>query len=228
MRRLIHRGALGATALALLLCGLVSHPVPALAAATPLEAYLDNLKTLRASFLQTLADPHGREIDRATGSLIVLRPGRFSWDIHPQNPSGGTSGAGQLMVCDGTNLWFLDRDLQQVTVKPVDAALSATPAMLLSGTSDLRANFRISTAGTRQGLDWVLAEPVAADADFRSALFGFANGELRRMIVEDKLGQTATIIFEKVTRNAAVSPAEVSFSPPKDVDVIGTPRPAQP
>ncbi len=228
MRRLIHRAALGATALALLLCGLLSHTAPAFAAATPLDAYLGNLRTLRASFLQTLADPHGREIDRATGSLIVLRPGRFSWDIHPQNPSGGTSGAGQLMVCDGTNLWFLDRDLQQVTVKPVDAALTATPAMLLSGTADLRSNFKISAAGTRQGLDWVLAEPVATDADFRSALFGFANGELRRMIVEDKLGQTATIIFDKVTRNAPVSPAEVSFSPPKDVDVIGTPRPASP
>jgi hypothetical protein len=30
------------------------------AAGTPLDAYLDNLKTLRASFLQTLADPKGR------------------------------------------------------------------------------------------------------------------------------------------------------------------------
>ncbi len=228
MARLINRAALRALTVTLLLCGLAAVAPAALAATTPLDAYLDNLKTLRASFLQTLADPHGREIDRATGSLIVLRPGRFSWDIHPQNPSGGTSGAGQLMVCDGSNLWFLDRDLQQVTVKPVDAALTATPAMLLSGTADLRSNFKITAAGTRLGLDWVLAEPVAADADFRSALFGFANGELRRMIVEDKLGQTATIMFEKVTRNAAVSPAEVSFTPPKDVDVIGTPRPALP
>ena len=66
------------------------------AAGTPLDAYLDNLKTLRASFLQTLADPHGREIDRATGTLIVSRPGKFSWDIHPQNSGGSATGAGQL------------------------------------------------------------------------------------------------------------------------------------
>ena len=205
-------------ALALWTCAGVAH------AATPLDAYLDNLKTLRASFLQTLADPHGREIDRATGTLIVSRPGKFSWDIHPQNAAGAQSGAGQLMVCDGTNLWFLDRDLQQATVKPVDAALSATPAMLLSGTADLRQNFKISPAGNRTGLDWVLVEPLAAEADFRSALFGFANGELRRMIVEDKLGQTATIMFEKVTRNAPVPASDVTFTPPKDVDVIGTPK----
>ena len=52
------------------------------------------------------------------------------------------------MVCDGTNLWFFDRDLQQVTVKPVDAALTATPAMLLSGGARRCAqNFKITPAG---------------------------------------------------------------------------------
>ena len=55
-----------------------------------------------------------------------------------RRPAPAARAAGQLMVCDGKNLWFLDRDLQQVTVKPVDAALSATPAMLLSGTVDVR------------------------------------------------------------------------------------------
>jgi outer membrane lipoprotein carrier protein len=69
-----------------------------------------------------------------------------------------------------------------------------------------------------------LVEPAAAEgADFRSALFGFAHGELKRMILEDKLGQTATIIFDKVVRNAPVSDAEVTFTPPPGVDIIGTP-----
>ncbi len=200
---------------------------------TPLEKYLDNLRTLRTTFLQTLADSHGREIDRATGTLIVQRPGKFSWDIHPQpvaDGAAGTSaggatgkgGAGQLMVCDGTNLWFYDRDLQQVTVKPVDAALSATPAMLLSGAVDVRKSFTISPVGEREGLDWVLVEPAGAQADFRSALFGFEHGELRRLILEDKLDQTATIIFQKIERNGPVRPAEVSFKPPAGADVIGT------
>jgi outer membrane lipoprotein carrier protein len=129
------------------------------------------------------------------------------------------------MVCDGTNLWFYDRDLQQVTVKPVDAALTATPAMLLSGTADLRQNFKITAAGNRTGLDWVLVEPLTAEADFRSALFGFANGELKRMIVEDKLGQTATIMFQQIVRNVPLAAGDLSFTPPKDVDVIGTPHP---
>jgi len=211
-------------------------------APTPLDKYLDNLKTLRASFLQTLADGQGHEIDRSTGTLIVARPGKFSWDIHPQSgaankdsgPAHGSSdraasegipsGDGQLMVSDGRNLWFYDRDLEQVTVKPVDAALSATPAMLLSGTVDVRKNFSLTPAGQREGLDWVLVEPHGVDADFRDALFGFANGDLKRMILEDKLGQTATIMFDHIERNVPVSAQETTFTPPKGVDVIGTPH----
>jgi len=202
---------------------------------TQLDAYLDHLKTLRASFLQTLADGQGHEIDRATGKIVVQRPGKFSWEIHPQAAAGadGTqagggaaagTGAGQLMVCDGRNLWFFDRDLGQVTVKPVDDALSATPAMLLSGAVDVRRNFTITPAGERMGLSWVLVEPHGAEADFREALFGFDKGELKRMILEDKLDQTATVIFDKIERNTRVSPAEVSFTPPPGADVIGTPR----
>jgi outer membrane lipoprotein carrier protein len=243
----VQSSCLAALALLGLIATSVDSAVPATGAsaagapATPLDQYLDNLHTLRATFLQTLADPHGHEIDRAAGTLIVQRPGKFSWDVHPQpvadtgaaQAGGGTGaaatgaaagGAGQLMVCDGVNLWFLDRDLQQVTVKPVDAALSATPAMLLSGAVDVRQSFTIKSAGQRMGLDWVLVEPSGAQADFRSALFGFEHGNLRRMILEDKLDQTATIIFEKVERNGPVRPAEVSFKPPAGADVIGTPR----
>jgi outer membrane lipoprotein carrier protein len=190
---------------------------------TPLDKYLSDLKTLRTTFLQTLADGQGREIDRSTGTLIVARPGKFSWDIHPQ--TGDTSkGAGQLMVSDGRNLWFFDRDLEQVTVKPVDAALSATPAMLLSGTVDVRKNFTLSLAGQRDGLDWVLVEPHGTDADFKDALFGFASGDLKRMILEDKLGQTATIMFDHIERNAPVGAQETSFTPPKGADLIGKPQ----
>jgi outer membrane lipoprotein carrier protein len=259
---------LPASVLALLMTAAAAHADPATTAAavpaapvapaagqnaTLLTDYLDHLKTLRATFLQTLADANGREIDRARGTLIVLRPGKFSWAIQPQPAAAASGGAGaaaaggadataagsgaassgaaavgasagQLMVCDGVNLWFYDRDLQQVTVKPVDAALSATPAMLLSGAVDVRKSFTITDAGQRMGLDWVLVEPNGTDADFRSALFGFEHGDLKRMILEDKLDQTATIIFEKIERNGRVSPREVSFTPPAGADVIGKPR----
>jgi outer membrane lipoprotein carrier protein len=187
---------------------------------TPLDKYFAGLNTLRASFTQTVKDARGKDVDRATGTLVVSRPGKFRWEVQPK---AGSDSAGQLLVADGRNVWFLDRDLEQVTVKPIDTALSSTPAMLLSGASDLRANFKVTPAGTRDGLDWVLVEPQKSAADFRRALFGFGKGNLQKMIIDDRLGQTATIDFDKVERNARVAPDEVSFTPPPGTDVIGKP-----
>ena len=193
-------------------------------APTPLDRYLKNLKTLRVKFLQTVADAQGAEVGRSTGTLTVERPGRFRWDIHPQSTAPGASDSGQLMVSDGRNLWYLDRDLQQVTVRPVTAALSATPAMLLSGTVEVHEHFTESSAGKREGLDWVYVEPRSTEADFKSALFGFdAKGTLQRMILEDKLGQIVTILFQDVSVNVPVSAADLTFTPPAGADVIGTP-----
>lgn len=53
---------------------------------------------------------------------------------------------------------------------------------------------------------------------------GFDGKDLKRMILEDKLGQTATVMFDHVERNGKVAPEEVSFTPPAGVDVIGTPK----
>jgi outer membrane lipoprotein carrier protein len=189
-------------------------------AGTPLDKYFDGLNTLRASFTQNVKDARGKDVDRSTGTLVVSRPGKFRWEVQPKAGSGGS---GQLLVADGKNVWFFDRDLEQVTVKPIDTALSSTPAMLLSGASEVRTSFKLTPAGTRDGLDWVLVEPKQSDADFRRALFGFAKGNLQRMIIDDRLGQTATIDFEKVERNARVAPDEVSFTPPPGTDVIGKP-----
>jgi outer membrane lipoprotein carrier protein len=187
-------------------------------ATTPLDKYFDGLQTLRAQFTQGVKDAKGKSLDTTTGTLVVLRPGKFRWEVSSKSGSGG-----QLLVADGKNVWFLDKDLEQVTVKPADAALSSTPAMLLSGAANLRDSFTLSAAGSREGLDWVLVEPRKPEADFRRALFGFSKGDLRKMIIDDRLGQTATIELASVERNAHVDPQEVSFVPPPGTDVIGTP-----
>jgi outer membrane lipoprotein carrier protein len=96
--------------------------------------------------------------------------------------------------------------------------------MLLSGAVDIQKNFTLTPAGKREGLDWTLVEPRGHDADFRRALFGLDHGELQRMILEDKLGQTATVSFDKIERNGAISVDETTFTPPAGVDVIGKPR----
>jgi len=197
----------------------------AVQAQTPLDSYLEHLKTLRAGFSQVVTDSKGREVQNAKGSLVIVRPGRFRWEL---TPTTGTSSSPQLMVADGKNLWFYDRDLEQVSVKPASSALTATPAGLLSGEGNIRELFTVSPAGRKDGLDWVLVKPKESDADFREARLAFLpgqrkEGELKRMVLKDKLGQTVRLDFETSERNPPVAESEVTFTAPANADVIGTP-----
>lgn len=226
----LRRGALGAVAvLGVAVLGGVLLAAPALAAGaqTALDRYLSGLATLRVEFNQTLSDGRGRQVESMRGSLIVVRPGKFRWEVRPAKQAGSVGAEGapatQLMVADGRNVWFLDRDLEQVTVKPAGNALTATPAMLLSGSVDLRTAFDVADAGQRDGLAWVKVKPKRGDAEFREARLAFQGSDLRRMELDDKLGQTAVLIFGTALRNAPVAPAETTFTPPPGVDVIGKP-----
>jgi len=218
------------TALALALFGL-----PALAAwsagngagATVLDRYLQGMQSLRTDFRQTVRDAAGTSVEAGEGQLIVQRPGRFRWDYQP-NASTSTDPrlSGQLLIADGRNLWFYDRELAQVTVKPVASVLSPTPVMLLSGSvADLHAQFDVSAGKRHDALDWVEISPRSAEADFSHAELGFAGEQLARMLINDRLGQTVRLDFEHSQRNAQIDAANFSFVPPVGVDVIGTPQP---
>ena len=190
------------------------------AGATALDNFLGGLSTWTASFSQSVTDAQGKVSARGRGQLTLVRPGRFRWEFTP----AGAGEGGQLLVADGRNLWFLDRDLDQVTVKPIDQALSQTPAMLLAGSvTRLEDSFVIQTLPRAGGLDWVKLAPRGAEADFRTAKLGLAGAQLRQMVLEDKLGQTVTINFEGGVRNASVEASKTQFTPSAGVNVIGTP-----
>jgi len=184
---------------------------------TPLDDYLAHLKTLRAGFSQVVTDGRGSQVQKAQGTLVIVRPGKFRWELTPDG-----SASPQLMVADGKNLWFYDRDLEQVSVKSAATALTATPASLLAGDENIRELFTVSPDGRREGFDWVKVVPKQGDADFRQAQLAFTRGELKRMVLKDKLGQTVRLEFESSERNAPVAEAEVKFTPPESADVIGT------
>ncbi len=211
---------------ALLGVGVMAWAQPAAAqppsASTTLDRYLANLTTLRVEFTQRLTDSRGRALESVAGTLIVQRPGRFRWEVRASDAPPGAPFT-QLMVADGRNVWFYDRELEQVTVRAAAGALTATPAMLLSGTVELREAFELRDAPKRAGLDWVVVRPRRADAEFSEARLGFAAAELRRMELRDKLGQTAVIDFGRAVRNRNVAVEELTFTPPPGADVIGRP-----
>jgi outer membrane lipoprotein carrier protein len=184
---------------------------------TALDRFLADLTTWQADFTQTVTDSRDRKVGEGRGRLVVSRPGRFRWEIAPVDGAD----QGQLLVADGKNLWFLDRDLEQVTVKPVDQALSQSPAMLLSGTGDVREAFEVTSDGRSDGLDWVAVRPRKREGDFERARLGFRGNDLARMELEDRLGQRTSLRFVDAVRNATVDAQVLQFTPPAGVDVIG-------
>jgi outer membrane lipoprotein carrier protein len=183
-----------------------------LAAARRLESALDGLAGFRAAFRQSVTDARGYVIERAAGTVALARPGRFRWDYRVPE---------QLIVSDGVTVWFHDIGLDQVTIRSAADTLQGTPAMLLSGDSDLRAEFSIGDGGSEDGLAWSRLTPRSGEGDFRELRIGIASGELRRMTLLDRLGQTTRLEFDRIERNPRFDNSTFSFIPPPGVDVVG-------
>lgn len=183
-----------------------------------LDSFFKNNKAVLADFQQTLVDEKNRELKQAHGTLILQRPGKFRWDYAAPHR--------QLIIADGKKFWLYDADLEQVTVRVMDATLGTTPAVLLSGERPLQESFVITELGVRggeewQGLEWVGLTPKADDASFSRVWLGFDEKELRAMELTDNFGQTTLIRFSNLRREASVDATLFTFVPPPGVDVIG-------
>jgi outer membrane lipoprotein carrier protein len=178
-----------------------------------LHAFLDGAKTGKAVFSQTVINKSGRTPQKASGSLLFARPGKFRWTYDKPYY--------QLIVGDGEKLWVYDKDLNQVTVKKLGAALSASPAALLSGDKAWDEKFVLKNAGQSDGLDWLEAMPKAEDGTFASIRIGLSGNLPRTMELRDNFGQTTLLNFEKFERNPAIDDGQFRFAPPKGADVVG-------
>ena len=181
--------------------------------ATDVEKYLAGLATWSADFTQTIDDGHGKVLRSAAGKLYLERPGKFRWDyVEPSE---------QLVLADGKQIWFYDKDLEQANVRDMDSTLASTPASLLSGGGSVSTQFNIKALPPAGGLQWFQLIPKRADTDFQLVRIGFDKGELASMFLADKLGQVTQLTFTHPTRNAKFPADLFSFTPPPGVDVIG-------
>ena len=180
-----------------------------------LDAYLAGLDTVSLRFEQRVFDEQRNLLERSNGTLLIDRPGRFRFEY--TDPP-------QLIVGDGTRIWFYDPELAQVTVSDMVAALASTPAVLLTSERPVADWFRVTKPDTREGLDVFVLEPKREDALFTRIGLAFVGGELRRMELLDQFGQTSLIRFDDVRRHPEIPPGAFTFTPPAGVDVIDADR----
>ena len=177
-----------------------------------LQRFYNEVKSYSASFEQKVVDENLRLLEASKGEFFIERPGKFRW--HYTSPSE------QLIVGDGKQVWIYDIELEQITHRQSDAAVSQTPAMLLSGEGGLGENFILEEAGQRNDLDWVRMIPRNQDSGFTDVRIAFAEGKLQLLEMKDNFGQTTQMSFSDVEENADISEDKFKFIPPPGVDVL--------
>ena len=190
-----------------------------LACATAHGASIEMLKNLlqqtnsgKARFAQIVVDKNLKELQKATGTMQFVRPGRFRWEYDKPYE--------QTIVGDGAKLWIYDKDLNQVTVRKLDKALGGSPAALLAGSNEIEKAYDLTNLGPQEGLDWLEAIPKTKDTTFERVRLGFGKAGLEAMELRDQFAQTTVIKFANVERNPKISPDVFRFTPPKGADVI--------
>lgn len=194
--------------------------MPALSQASALEQFkqfVSATRTARGEFSQRLvkADSDSgamRMSNASSGSFIFARPGKFIWTyLKPYE---------QLLQADGDKLYIYDKDLNQVTIRPLGNAIGSSPAAILFGSNDLEKNFTLSEAGTRDGMEWLQAIPKTKDTNFEKIGIGLKDGMPVAMELRDSFGQVSLLSLTRIEKNPSLSPAQFRFVIPKGADVL--------
>jgi len=198
-----------------LLCLFLCAPLLACAdTVDKLKNFIASTRSGQADFSQDVLDKNDKRIQSASGTMQFVRPGKFRWVYRKPYE--------QLIVGDGTKFWLFDADLNQVTVKKLDAALGSSPAALLSGSNEIERGFTLRDGGKRDGLDWLEAIPRAPDTSFEKILMAFdAQSGLVVMELHDTFGHRTVLRFSHMQKNPQLPPQLFSFTPPKGADVLG-------
>ncbi|WP_290647733.1 outer membrane lipoprotein chaperone LolA [Aquisalimonas sp.] len=193
--------------LGLLAAALASTPVAADPRAA-LESYFNDVDTLEGDFEQVVRDEDGRILEESRGTMAIQRPDRFDWLY--EEPFE------QRIVADGERLWIHDKDLYQVTVRPLQETLGTGPAVLLSGQlAGLEEQFRIEVDE-----DWIVLTPRDESWEVEGVRLRIADGVPAEILVRDGLGQENQLILRNVRTNETLNAERFRFEPDDDMDVI--------
>ncbi len=165
--------------------------------------YLNDLSTLRARFVQISSNGAYAE-----GEMIVERPGRLRFDYDPPNPV--------LLIADGLNLLFYDRELKQASFLP----LWETPLwFLIREKVQLSDDVQVTAVERGQGvLKLTLRNKESVDAGSMTLIFGDAPLSLRKWELVDAQGISTQVSLINPEFGVPVDPAAFDYD---DLEIQG-------
>ncbi|MFM4962857.1 outer membrane lipoprotein chaperone LolA [Aeromonas bivalvium] len=173
-------------------------------AASDLKQKLAAVNLFSARFQQTVYDSKGKELQKASGDLLVSRPNRFNW--HTQLPDES------LIVADGKDVWIYDPFVEQVTALKLQDAVVNTPFILIaSGDDKYWKHYDV----VRQGNVFTVTSRNQDEliASFRVSFDRQDN--IDRFDVKEAQGQWSEFTLTSFNRKPALKGSEFVFKMPK-------------
>jgi outer membrane lipoprotein carrier protein len=184
-----------------------------------LEVFVKAAKTGKAEFTQVVTAPakegQAARSKSSSGTFEFSRPNRFKFVYRKPFE--------QTIVADGQTLWLYDVDLNQVTSRKQSAVLSSSPAALIASAADikvLQADFTLTAAPDKDGLEWVLASPKAKEGMLQLVRVGFKGSDLSVLEIVDNFGQRSVMSFTGLRINTPLESAAFQFKQPAGADLI--------
>ena len=199
---------------------MVAAPPPARARSAEADALARRIEQrhrtvtdLTARFVQTYRSGLiGREVVEK-GLVSIKRPGRMLWDY--RQPEKKT------FVADGKSFYFYVPADKQVIVRS-QARDKSLPALLLSGQSDLLAEFEVSLddnapAGARR----LRLVPRKADPEVEWVTLDVDTSDrIRAIAVADVQGNRSRFEFDDIKENVGLKDSLFQFRTPAGVEVV--------
>lgn len=89
-----------------------------------LREKLNKINFFSAKFDQKVFDEQGNELNQGSGNLSVNKPNLVNWETQTPDES--------LIISDGSNLWFYDPFVEQVSIYALENAIANTPILLIT------------------------------------------------------------------------------------------------
>jgi outer membrane lipoprotein carrier protein len=186
-----------------------------IAEARLLEARLNGVQGLVASFTQVLESPSLPSPQVERGTVYLLRPGRMRWEY--DDP------AGKLAISDGQRTWLYLPDEHRVLVSPLPAeGRGSGLSLLLRERFDLLADFSVtwgrelSEGGARP---LVLTPRVSGSEYERLEVLTDDRHLIREFAVVDSLGSRVVYRFGRPRLVSVLDESLFRFAAPQGVEV---------
>jgi len=184
-----------------------------------LRAKLVNLSFFSANFTQNVVSEAGELLEQSSGILAISKPNLANW--HTLEPDEVT------IVSDGSDVWFYNPWIEQVSVYSLSAAIAKTPILLLTSKDELLwRQYTVSQTKSSQQVDHFVISAIDPNSQIKSLTLVFSTeyqkvqeSNLSEFSFLDATGQVSHITLSNFDAQTVPENSLFNFVVPEGVQI---------